>query len=554
MKKQSKKSISKQTKTIQKSDDSCESKGVSNRNTDYKNFKIEPLDIAFGKLVILQDTKLIIRYGERYGLIGKNGIGKTSLLNAIAERRIAVPDKLDIIYVKQEEPESQLTVIDALLTANKTVYEMNQRLIELEKFVTSESCDDEILEEYENLTKKIGFDFEKSKAFAQKILHGLGFGAQDQERHINEFSGGWRMRISLAKALFMTPTMLILDEPTNHLDLHANIWLTEYLKTYPKTVILVSHDKYFIDEVSTTIIHIHGKKLNYYTGNYDQYQKQLKQAIEKNMKDWLALEKKVLSMKKAHKNASEIDAFVKKSAIIKPEKEHAVRINFLQPTIIGHDYITMDAVSFSYNDNLIVDNLDITIGAGRRIAIVGKNGVGKTTILKLLIGELLPISGSVNKSPIVRIGYYNQHFEDSMPFEINGVQYLSELNKEIDITTAHKYLSLFGLEPQYHSTKIGALSGGQKARVKFASFGVTKPHLLILDEPSNHLDIAAIESLVNALNNFEGAIVLVSHNFDIVTSIRSELWVVENAKMFKYQGTYDDYVQKIYDECLPDQD
>jgi ATPase subunit of ABC transporter with duplicated ATPase domains len=524
-------------------------------NTDYKNFKIEPVDISFGKLVILENTKLVIQFGERYGLVGKNGIGKTSLLNAIAYRQLPIPEKLDIIHVKQEEAETTSTVIETLMSANINVYKMNKRLQELELIISNNDfSDDDILEEYENISKQIGFDYEKSKAYAQKILYGLGFGLEDQNREVREFSGGWRMRISLAKALFMTPTMLILDEPTNHLDLHANIWLSEYLKTYPKTVLLVSHDKYFVDEVCTAIIHINGKKLSYYTGNYDQFQKQLKQNMEKNKKDWKAMEKKILLMKKTHKTSSEIDAFIKKTNIIKPEKEYIVKINFMQPTLIGHDYLILEEVSFSYNnDHNVIENLNMTISAGQHIAIVGKNGVGKTTILKLLIDELKPASGIIKRSPIVKIGYYNQHFEESMPFNIDGVQYLMELNKEIDITTAHKYLSLFGLEPIYHSTKIGALSGGQKARVKFASFGVTKPHLLVLDEPSNHLDIDAIESLVSALNNFEGAIVLVSHNFDIVTSLNCELWFVENACISKYPSNYDDYVQKIYEECLPEE-
>ena len=186
------------------------------------------------------------------------------------------------------------------------------------------------------------------------------------------------------------------------------------------------------------------------------------------------------------------------------------------------------------------------------MAIVGKNGVGKSTILKLIVGELVPVSGCIIKSPVLRIGYYNQHFEESMPFDLNGVQYLMALNNDIDLTQAHKYLSLFGLEPVHHNIIIGTLSGGQKARVKFASFGVIKPHLLILDEPSNHLDIVAIESLVCALNNFEGAILLVTHNFDIITKLNSELWVVENGHMEKYIQDYDDYVQEICDECLND--
>ena len=246
-----------------------------NKITDYKNFVIDPVDIAFGKLVVLQNTKLTVQYGVHYGLVGKNGIGKTSLLNAIANRTINVPEKLDIIYVKQEEPESTTSVLDTLLSSNKEMYEQHKRLIELEDLAAEPDVSDELLAEYNLLSGQVGSEYAKARALTQRILHGLGFSIADQEKSVSEFSGGWRIRIALAKALFMTPSMLLLDEPTNHLDLHANIWLTEYLKSYPKTILVVSHDKYFIDELCTTIVHIYNKKLNYYVGNYDNSKNKL---------------------------------------------------------------------------------------------------------------------------------------------------------------------------------------------------------------------------------------------------------------------------------------
>jgi ATP-binding cassette subfamily F protein 1 len=517
---------------------------------DYKNFTIDPIDISFGKLIVLQNTKLSVQYGEHYGLIGKNGIGKTSLLNAIANRQILVPEKLDMIYVKQEEPESERTVIETLLASDEKMYHKTKHLEELEILVSRDNINDSIFDEYNNLSKEMGSEHLKQKIHAQKLLLGLGFDTNDQIRKVSEFSGGWRMRISLAKALFMVPTLLILDEPTNHLDLHANIWLTEYLKTYPKTILLVSHDKFFIDEVCTIIIHIHDKKLNYYRGNYELFQKQIKLEQEKIKNDWLQFEKKIVSMRKTKKTPSEIDAFIKSSNIIKPEKDYAVKINFLQPNTIRGSFAKFDNVSFGYEkNNMVFEKLNLVISANSRIAIVGKNGVGKSTLLKLLVGELIPTSGEIIKSSVLKIGYYNQHFEESMPFEINGVKYLMDLNGEVNETLAHKYLSLFGLEPEHHKTILGDLSGGQKARVKFASFGVTRPHLLILDEPSNHLDIVAVESLINALNNFEGAIILVTHNFDIITSLNSELWVVGDNELHKYLSSYDEYIQRVYEEC-----
>lgn len=513
---------------------------------DYKNFTIDRVNIAFGKLTILENTKLSIKYGEHYALVGKNGIGKTSLLNAIANRTVAIPERLDLIYVKQEEAESDNTVINILLSSDETIYNMNKRLAELEELVIDPNVSDDVVDEFDAISKKIGNEYQLGKARAQKILHGLGFNNSEQEKQIKCFSGGWRMRISLAKALFMVPTLLILDEPTNHLDLHGNIWLTEYLKTYPKTLLLVSHDKYFINEVCTTIVHIENKKLCYYTGNYGKFQKQLELNRQKDHKNWDLLQKKIVSMRKSQKSPSEIDEYVKSKSITKPEKEYKVNINFLQPNEIKGTFINMENITFGYEpDKLVFQNFSMSIGPTSRIAIVGKNGIGKSTLLKLIAAEINPIEGELYKSDRIRIGYYNQHFEKCMPMNITPIQYLEELNNEIDIQTAHKYLSMFGLEPIYHKTSIGILSGGQKARVKFASFGVTKPHILMLDEPTNHLDIVSIESLIDALNNFSGAIILVTHNFDLITKLDADLYIIDKQILERYDGSYDDYITDV---------
>lgn len=523
--------------------------------TDYKSFVIDSIDVAFGKLVLLENTKLTIQYGEHYGLIGKNGIGKTALLNAIAQKTIPIPERLDIIYVRQEQEEScnsDTSILEILMSSNERLYELNKRYIELEtQLQMDQDLELEIVDEFETLNNMIGSEQIKSKVLAQKILLGMGFSKEDQTKGVSYFSGGWRMRISLAKALFMTPTLLILDEPTNHLDLHANLWLTEYLKTYPKTVLVVSHDRYFIDEVCTVMIHINNKRLNYYRGNYDQFQRQLTLEKEKHIKDWTKYEKRIISMRREKKSPAEITEYISTSKISRPEKDYTVKINFIEPTLISDNYITIEDLSFNYPDGPpILSDINLNIHANTRIAIVGPNGAGKSTFLKLLVKDLIPSTGQIITCPVLRIGYYSQHFIEQMPFDLNGVEYLASLNKDIDLTMTHKYLHLFGLESDMHKIKIGQLSGGQKARVKLASFGVTKPHLLILDEPTNHLDIVAIESLVNALNNFSGAIILVTHNYDVITRLNCELLVVNNGLMKKYNNTYQKYVNEIYNDCM----
>jgi len=528
---------------------------TSTVDRDYKSFIVDPVDISFGKLCILANTKLVIQYGHNYGLVGKNGIGKTSLLDAIAHKTINVPPRLDLIYVKQAEPETDMSVFETLLSTNKEIYNRHKRVTELEQQINEVDVSVDMIDEYNTLSELLGSDYIKSKISAQKILLGLGFTKEQQLQPVSIFSGGWRMRISLAKALFMIPTLLILDEPTNHLDLHANLWLTNYLKSYKKTILVVSHDKYFIDEVCTTIININNHQLCYYKGNYEQFQKQLTLDLGKHQKDWNLYQKRLQEMKRSHKSPADIEAFVLKQKLSKPEKEYTVKLKFLQPNLIRGHFFSMENINFSYenqpltptltNQSLTLTNLSLSLGPSDRIAIVGKNGIGKTTLLKLITSELKYLSGEINKSGNLRIGYYNQHFDQTMPIDIDPVEYLHSLNAELDLTSIHKYLSMFGLEPNHHNRKINLLSGGQKSRVKFASFGVMMPHLLVLDEPTNHLDIVTIESLINALNDFEGAIVIVTHNFDIISRIHAKLYIMDENGLHQYMDTYENYVQDI---------
>lgn len=521
-----------------------------NMKTITKSVTIDPVNIIFGKLVILDNTKLVIKYGEHYGLIGKNGIGKTSLLNAITNGQLKIPEDTDIVYVRQEEPETKMSILEILVSTDLDLCAKHDRLMELEKIITGEQSTDNDIIEHDDLHKYLRPSYQKSVFRAQKILLGLGFDQEQQKKSISAFSGGWRMRVSLAKALFMVPTLLILDEPTNHLDLYANIWLSEYLKTYPKTFILVSHDKYLINEVCTCIININQQKLNYYSGNYDQFQRQLDIETKKNENDYKKYEKRLKIMRNSSVPKKEVDDFIKKSQITKPERKYSVKINFIQPTIIKEPYITMEKVSFGYSENnLVLDNINLTINSKTRIAVVGKNGIGKSTLIKLISGDLIPNAGEIIKSSNLLIGYYDQHFENSLPMNYDPVTYLMKLNSTIDNESAHKYLSMFGLEPIHHAVKIKELSGGQKARIKFASFGVIRPHLLLLDEPTNHLDMTTIESLINALKIYDGSIVLITHNFDMVTSLDCDLWTMDDTGLNKYLGDYDSYIQKIYNEC-----
>ncbi|VBB17897.1 ATP binding cassette sub family F [Yasminevirus sp. GU-2018] len=541
---------------------------------DYKNFVVNPINVSFGKNVVFDSTKLVVSDKQRYFLVGINGSGKTTLLNSIAKREIRIPNKTDIIYIKQYDVFSgddlNTTALQYLLESNKELTKNRARVSEINRILDGDDEDiaddkdydfDELMEELKTLSEGLDSDVVRSELSARKILHGLGFIEEDNEKLVKQFSGGWRMRLSLARALFMKPTLLLLDEPTNHLDLHTNLWLASYLKSYPKTIIAVSHDQYFIDEVATTIVHIRNKKLNYYRGNYSKFLKQRDLEIEKEKKDWKQVEKEVESLKKKGTKTADVQEYIAKRGVQRPEKEYTVKLKFQEPTLLSGDLVKIDRVTFSYHtsdestSNKDISSLaysknplEITITQGRRIAIVGKNGVGKSTLIKLITGDLTPKTGSVLKHQSLRIGYYNQHFEESLPNDVSGVEYLMSLNPDVDNMNSHKYLSMFGLESMHHSTLIGSLSGGQKARVKFASFAVMKPHLLLLDEPTNHLDITTIESLIGALTDFPGALILVTHNFDLITKIDCELWSMTKDSFNQYRGDYDNYVNEVIDE------
>jgi ATPase subunit of ABC transporter with duplicated ATPase domains len=305
---------------------------------------------------------------------------------------------------------------------------------------------------------------------------------------------------------------------------------------------------YFIEEICSMIIHIDNKKLNYYVGNYDKFLKQSEQDRLKQLKDFKNYEKTIEAMKKNNKDKKTIDSFVKQQNLTRPEKDYEVRIKFLEPNKVKGGVIRLENLGFSFDDKLIFDDVNLEFNYDKRIAIVGENGVGKSTLLKLILKELTPNKGEVIVNSDLKIGYYNQHFEESLPSDMSSVEYLMSLNDDIDITLSHKLLSMFGLEPKHHKVNIGLLSGGQKARVKFASFGIIKPHVLILDEPSNHLDIVTMEAFIEALNSYKGGIVVVSHNYDLVTKINCELLVVEDHDVTFYDGDYDDYVDEIIGE------
>ncbi|KAK3146474.1 hypothetical protein QOZ80_3BG0266750 [Eleusine coracana subsp. coracana] len=421
-----------------------------------------------------------------------------------------------------------------------------------------------------------------ARAQASKILAGLGFDQAMQARATESFSGGWRMRISLARALFMQPTLLLLDEPTNHLDLRAVLWLEQYLSTqWKKTLIVVSHDRDFLNTVCNEIVHLHDKKLNVYHGNFDDFERGFEQkrtrAIrehEKYVKQENAAKKsgnkatyeKVIrqAMSKADKtkgkgqNVSNDDHDGQKQMNV-PQKWHdySVKFHFHEPTGLARPLLKLVEAGFSYpgRPDFKLSDIDVDIDMGTRVAIVGPNGTGKSTLLKLLAGDLAPTEGEVRRSQ--RIGQYSQHFIDVLTMEENAVEYLLRMHPDQEgmskAEAVRAKLGKFGLPKDNHLTPIAKLSGGQKARVVFTSIAMGHPHVLLLDEPTNHLDMQSTDALADALDEFTGGVVLVSHDSRLISRVcddetKSEIWIVQDGTVYTFDGTFENYKDELMEE------
>jgi ATP-binding cassette subfamily F protein 1 len=418
---------------------------------------------------------------------------------------------------------------------------------------------------------------------ARRILFGLGFDAEMQLRPTKYFSGGWRMRISLARALFMEPTLLMLDEPTNHLDLNAVIWLDDYLQRWKKTLLIVSHDQDFLNSVCQEILHLEDKKIAVYKGNYDNFKEQEAVKVQQQQKAWEKQEKKLRELKSkgvTKENAEKVQiksrsrepgARSKKAEaaaassggvesgesqveLIKRPKEYTVTFFFPTVNIINPPILQVRDVNFRYGGNdsknlmpWLFRGLNFGLDMSSRVCIVGPNGSGKSTLLKLITGDLNPPEGMVVRNPRLHVGVYNQHFVDKLPMDEDPVAYLRRLSDETSYQAARNLLGKFGLEGHAHTIPIRDLSGGQKARVVFAELSLMSPHLLFLDEPTNNLDIESIDALCDAMRNFNGGVVLVSHDARLIETTNCQLWVVENLNVTPWIEGFQNYRSHLLD-------
>ncbi|XP_071657132.1 ATP-binding cassette sub-family F member 1 [Patagioenas fasciata] len=529
------------------------------------DIKLEKFSISAHGKDLYVNADLYIVAGRRYGLVGPNGKGKTTLLKHIANRALSIPPNIDVLLCEQEVVADETPAVQAVLRADTK----RLRLLDEEKRLQAllDGGDDAAAERLEKVYEELrAIGAAAAEAKARRILAGLGFNPEMQNRATRKFSGGWRMRVSLARALFMEPTLLMLDEPTNHLDLNAVIWLNNYLQSWKKTLLVVSHDQGFLDDVCTDIIHLDAQRLFYYRGNYMTFKKMYQQKQKELLKQFEKQEKKLRDLKAGGKSTKQAEKQTKEALtrkqqkcrrrtaaeeaneapeLLKRPREYTVRFTFPNPPPLSPPVLGLHGVDFGYEgQELLFRNLDFGIDMDSRVCIVGPNGVGKSTLLQLLTGQLTPIRGQMRRNHRLKVGFFNQQAAEQLRLEETAAEYLQR-SFNLPHQDARKCLGRFGLEGHAHTLQIAKLSGGQKARVVFAELACREPDVLILDEPTNNLDIESIDALADAINDYRGAVIVVSHDARLITETGCQLWVVEDQGLSQIDGDFDDYKREV---------
>ena len=504
---------------------------------------------------LLERASLMVDPGRRIGLIGRNGAGKSTLLKLIAGElhadggTIRLGQRVRLGYVAQEAPGGDATPLEVVLFADVERTEL---------LAASEHHEfpPEKLAEIHDRLQTIGADAAPARAAA--ILSGLGFATEAQARPMSSFSGGWRMRVALAAVLFSAPDLLLLDEPTNHLDLEATLWLESYLGKFPGAVLLVSHDRQLLDRAVEAIAHLDNGKITLTPGGFAEFiriktEKALQQgrAAEKAAEQRAHMQSFVdrfrAKASKARQAQSRLKALERMPQIESVVEDRVTRFSFPEPNKLAPPMLSLDAVDIGYDGKAVLTNVSLRVDMEDRIALLGTNGNGKSTLAKLLAGRLAPLKGRQFRTGNLRVGYFAQHQEEDLVSEETPYQHLSRALPKATPPQVRAQAARFGLDADRVNTKVSAMSGGERARLLLALATRDAPHLLILDEPTNHLDIDARDALVKALAEFEGAVLLISHDPYLVDLVADRLLLVAGGKVTAWEGDLESYSASVTD-------
>ena len=514
--------------------------------------KIEDITYSVEGRPLFEGASATIPTGHKVGLVGRNGAGKTTLFRlirgelALEGGAISIPSRARIGGVAQEVPSSSTSLLETVLQAD------TERAALLAESDTAH--DPHRIAEIQ--ARLADIDAWSAEGRASAILKGLGFDAEAQLRPCSDFSGGWRMRVALAGVLFAQPDYLLLDEPTNYLDLEGALWLESYLAKYPHTVLIISHDRGLLNRAVQGILHLDNRQLTYWQGGYDQFARQMAErraVLQAEAKKQEARRAHLQSFvdrfkakaSKAVQAQSRVKMLEKMTPITAPEDAKKVVFTFPAPEELSPPIINIEGGAVGYGGPPILRKLSLRIDQDDRIALLGRNGEGKSTLSKLLAGKLAPCDGKMTKSSKLRIGYFAQHQVDELHIDETPLQHVMRLRPAEGQPKLRARLASFGLMAEQAETVVGRLSGGQKARLSLLLATLDAPHLLILDEPTNHLDIESREALVEALTEYSGAVILVSHDMHLLSLVADRLWLVKGGAVTPYTEDLEAYRRQL---------
>ncbi len=515
------------------------------------------LQIRRGTRVLLDNATATINPGQKVGLVGKNGCGKSTLLSLLKNEISAdggsftYPGTWQLAWVNQETPALAQPALEYVIDGDR-----EYRAFERELNDATERNDGHAIATAHG--KLDAIDAWTIRSRAASLLHGLGFSNEQLTRPVSDFSGGWRMRLNLAQALICRSDLLLLDEPTNHLDLDAVIWLEKWLKSYNGTLILISHDRDFLDPVVDKIIHIEQQNMFEYTGNYSSFERQRATRLAQQQATYESQQQRVAHLQsfidrfkakasKAKQAQSRIKMLERMELIAPAHVDNPFHFSFRAPESLPNPLLKMEKVSAGYGERIILNSIKLNLVPGSRIGLLGRNGAGKSTLIKLLAGELAPVSGDIGLAKGIKLGYFAQHQLEFLRADESPLQHLARIAPRETEQQLRDYLGGFGFQGDKVTEATERFSGGEKARLVLALIVWQRPNLLLLDEPTNHLDLDMRQALTDALIEFEGALVVVSHDRHLIRSTTDDLYLVHDGKVEPFDGDLDDYQQWLSD-------
>jgi len=504
------------------------------------------LSLFRGSLPLLQGADLTIHAGQKLGLVGPNGSGKSSLFAMLRGELhpdggdLELPSGLAIAHVAQETPALERSALEYVIDGDRELRAIEQALAEAEAAGDGRK----IAELHTRLDNIHGYT---AHVRAAELLHGLGFSGEERQRPVKSFSGGWRMRLNLAQALMCRSDLLLLDEPTNHLDLEAVLWLEQWLKRYPATLILISHDRDFLDAVVDNIVHLDDRKLVLYRGNYSDFERQRAERLAQQQALYLKQQREIAHLQsfidrfkakatKARAAQSRVKALERMERIAPAHVDSPFHFEFREPPKAPNPMLSLEKVSLGYGERPILKNLSLSLRPGMRVGLLGPNGAGKSTLIKALSGALAPATGEVRRGQGVQVGYFEQHQLEQLDLEASPLLHLQRLAPGVLDQPLRDFLGGFGFSGDQADAPVGPFSGGEKARLVLALIVWQQPNLLLLDEPTNHLDLEMRHALSVALQGFEGAMVLVSHDRHLLATTTDEFWLVADQTVKPFDG------------------